>query len=363
MPALRIVNSHLQFPTVTLVEPSPSFFIQIAAEIDSRVAFLPGSRRKRQTLVRCKALCQCLLSMPDVLDASVFRAFLVPLGRGAFLKRSPLAVRRARYDVTILIECRDQNTAEQLFASPAYTDLTRVVSENARVMHTITTSNARRIGPVDHSRQGVFVPTDRTRSAVQHHQPLPMDTLRAILPSLVLKQSFHTYIFGQLRRKRCSGDAGALSPRVTTIVEHRAFRSGRGPQPESPPPTDRPSTRPPRSSPMSCRPLLSIVALVILLPSLLAAQTVRNRMPEPSRFAPHVPMRGPPALHSATRPRTRRSSRRLSASWRRSSSPCSRRDPRTYWPGTMRPSRGEPRWSHTRQGGTRMRPEGEVRRR
>jgi len=40
--ALRIVNEHLRFPRVSLIERSSSHFVHIAAEIDRRLPFLPS---------------------------------------------------------------------------------------------------------------------------------------------------------------------------------------------------------------------------------------------------------------------------------------------------------------------------------
>ena len=99
MSNLYIVNQHLQFPPLSPIEPSTSSYIHVAAEVDNRPPLLPGSRRKKQVIARCKALCQHLPSMPDVLEASVFRAPVVPSGRGEFLKRKPGSVRSARYDL------------------------------------------------------------------------------------------------------------------------------------------------------------------------------------------------------------------------------------------------------------------------
>ena len=84
---LTIVNQHLKFPTVSLIEPSSSAFIQIAAEIDARPAFFPTSRRKNQAIARCKELGKQLQSTSGVSDVSVFKAILVPPGRGEFVEK------------------------------------------------------------------------------------------------------------------------------------------------------------------------------------------------------------------------------------------------------------------------------------
>lgn len=227
---LNIVNQHLKFPKVSLIDPSASFFIQIAAELDRRPAFFPNSRRKKQVITRCKTLCRQLRAMSGVVDASVFNALLVPPGRGEFLKKRPGKVHVARYDLAILIECRSEGAAKEVQTIPAFVELMRIVNDNSTFTHTITASNARRIGPVDHSRQGVFLfnyffadsveqnlavwnytagwfqaeteldnstvllPTDAARSNYSIINHCRWDRLSQILPSLIFKKSFHSYV-------------------------------------------------------------------------------------------------------------------------------------------------------------------------
>ena len=154
---LTIVNQHLRFPTVTLVEPSPSAFIHIAAEVDARPAFLPNSGKKKRAVMRCKECCHQLRSAPGVLDASVFDAILIPPGRGEFIKKRKGKVHIARFDVAILIECESLDAAELLRTHPAYTELVQLIFSAASLVHQITATNVRRIAPVDHSRGGVFL--------------------------------------------------------------------------------------------------------------------------------------------------------------------------------------------------------------
>lgn len=228
-PALEIVNPHLRFSPVTLIDPSPSCFIHLAAEIDARPAFLPDSRRKRRLISRCKAGVRRLCSIPGVLEGAVFNAILVPPGRGEFLKRRP-GHRAARYDLAILIECRDRAATMPVLAHPFFRELLRDVTDHATVVHQITASNVRRIGPVDHSRQGVFLfnyfvadnvaqnlavwnytagwfqaetgldnstvllPIDAAQSSHSIVNHCRWDSLGRILPSLIFKKTFRTYV-------------------------------------------------------------------------------------------------------------------------------------------------------------------------
>ena len=44
---LVVANESIGFPKVKLVEPAPSGYVHIAAEVDGRPPFVPSSRRKR----------------------------------------------------------------------------------------------------------------------------------------------------------------------------------------------------------------------------------------------------------------------------------------------------------------------------
>src|SRR5262249_29037294 len=84
---LTIVNEQLHFPKVALVEPSRSGYIHIAAEVDHRPPFLPGSKTKRDLIRNCKQWCKELEQQAGVVSAIVLRASIIPPGRGDFLKQ------------------------------------------------------------------------------------------------------------------------------------------------------------------------------------------------------------------------------------------------------------------------------------
>lgn len=160
----------------------------------------------------------------------MFDAVLVPPGRGEFLKKRPGKVHVARYDLVILIECKSEEAAKEIQAYPAYIELMRIISSNASFTHQITASNIRRIGAVDHSRQGTFLfnyffadsveenlaiwnytagwfqaetgldnstvlmPTDAAQSNYSIINHCRWDSLGQILPSLIFKKSFQSYV-------------------------------------------------------------------------------------------------------------------------------------------------------------------------
>jgi hypothetical protein len=81
-PALTIVNAHLRFPRVALIEPSSSRLVHVAAEIDKRSPFLPSSGAKRRWSRTARRVAPRCARSPGVLDASVFTARIVPPGLG-----------------------------------------------------------------------------------------------------------------------------------------------------------------------------------------------------------------------------------------------------------------------------------------
>jgi hypothetical protein len=226
---LKIVNAHLAYPKVALIEPVRSRFIHIAAEVDRRPAFLPMSRVKRRLLEHCGAMCSRLEAEPGVLDATVFVAVLAPPGRGEFVEKRKDKVHIARFDVAILIEC-DAAAVEAIRRSAPYRELEAAVQAAASFTHIIEATNARRMGPVDHTRPGIFLfnyffadsieqniavwyysagwfqvetgldnstllrPVEPTQSEYTVINHCRWDGLRNVLPSLLFKRSFHTYV-------------------------------------------------------------------------------------------------------------------------------------------------------------------------
>jgi hypothetical protein len=228
--ALCVLPVDQQFPEARLIAPSASGFVLLAAQVDRRPPLLGSSARKRKVLQACKRLCLDLRREPDVLDCTVFRAILVPPGSGGpYLKRRG-SVHKARFDVVVLVEVATVQLVEQLVASEPYRALDRCVRDGARDVYQTTASNVKRIGPVDHSRDGVFLfnffVADRTEQniAVWHHTagwfqqetgldnstvllPMPAhrppytiinhcrwNRLRDVLPALIFKRSFRTYV-------------------------------------------------------------------------------------------------------------------------------------------------------------------------
>ena len=154
--ALRVLPVG-HFPEVRLIPPSASGFVLLAAQVDRRPPLLGSSARKRKVLQGCKRLCVDLRREPGVLDCTVLRAILVPPGSGGpYLKRRG-NVHKARFDVVVLLEVATVQLVERILASAAYRALDRCVRDAAHDVYQTTATNVKRIGPVDHSRDGVFL--------------------------------------------------------------------------------------------------------------------------------------------------------------------------------------------------------------
>jgi len=225
----KVVNEHGSFPAVTLVPPSRSRYLHLAAQIDSRPPFLPSSAKKHGVLERCRVACERLRTQPGVLDARVFDAIVVPPGRGELVRESARGVRDARYDVVVLVEC-DERAVGAVRAGATWCALERAVRQHASAVHFMEATNVRRIGAVDHERPGVFLfdyfcadsvernlqvwkdtagwfqaetgldnsmvllPLGREKSEYSLVNHCRWDSLGAILPSLFLKRSFRKYV-------------------------------------------------------------------------------------------------------------------------------------------------------------------------
>lgn len=229
-PGLNIVNAHLTFPEVSLIEPSASRFLHIGAEIDKRLPFLPSSGVKRRVVARAKACCAELRKEPGVLDASVFIARIIPPGLGEYARKRADRLHIARFDLAVLIECDSEAVLRRVRQHPSCQAMEREIAEAASYVHTIEATNARRIGPVDHSRQGLFLfnyfvadsvernlgvwnytagwfqaetgldnstvllPNEPDKSQYSIINHCRWDRLTDILPSLIFKKSFHSYV-------------------------------------------------------------------------------------------------------------------------------------------------------------------------
>jgi hypothetical protein len=155
---MKIVGPKNKFPKVTLVDPTNSGYLLFALNVDRRppIGFFIESRNKKNILSELKGELDNLKNNFKVIDATVFKAMIIPPGRGAFLKKRP-NVEIAKFDVVLLIEFDLHESAKEFHRSLQWKNIEDAYKTRAKKSLTITGSNIRRIGPVDHSKKGVFL--------------------------------------------------------------------------------------------------------------------------------------------------------------------------------------------------------------
>ncbi len=138
-----------------LVPPNGHGYLMLAATVDSRLPFLPNSRRKKALLSALSEHVAGVARAPGVTQANLFDAQLVPPGMGRELLRKR-SVAPAQFDVVVLIETVDPAHALTLRDSAAYRAMkARLTAEAARI-YEVAARNSRRIADVDHGRDSVF---------------------------------------------------------------------------------------------------------------------------------------------------------------------------------------------------------------
>ncbi|WP_417582645.1 hypothetical protein [Pelagibacterium sp.] len=156
--ALTIVGEAGRFPKIELIEPNGYGYIVLALEVDhSRLPFfLVQSASKTRLLEDLKRLADELRGLVGVHKVVVFKALVVPPGEGRYKQARP-DVAQARFDVVVLIETGTPERARTLLATPQFAALEDQGRAGAKRAEVIVGQNARRIGPVDHGRDGVFL--------------------------------------------------------------------------------------------------------------------------------------------------------------------------------------------------------------
>ena len=156
--ALKIVGPAHRFPKVKLIEPTHSGYLLLALEIDHRVPFtyFVESARKRRAIEQMRTLARELQSRTEINEATIFKALLIPPGRGEFLKKRP-HVRMARFDLVLLVETKALEIAQALIRDRFWLSMSQELMSAARYSICVTAENDRRIGSVDHDKAGVFL--------------------------------------------------------------------------------------------------------------------------------------------------------------------------------------------------------------
>ncbi len=156
---LKVVNQHLNYDKVSLINPSTSNYIHIAAEIDKKITpfFLSTSSRKKALIAQCKHWCGELEKTSGVIEISLFKASIIPPGIGEYVKENSSEIHIAKFDFVILIEADSETVCDLIKNSEVYNTMLEQIKQVASYTHIMSAYNIRRINNVNHKKQGVFL--------------------------------------------------------------------------------------------------------------------------------------------------------------------------------------------------------------
>lgn len=219
-------NVRTSWTRATLIEPTSSGFVHVGAS-SGRWVFpfaLPRARRRRLLALMTEAAA-ALRRDPRVSRADVFRGLVRPPDGNLADAGMPAA----DFDAVLLIETRTVADASTLPDDDVVAGLRAELARTTTRTLVFTASNVRRMGPVDHNRQGVFLfnyfaadDIDTNLYAWQYtagwfhdetgldnstvlqpadsHSPYTLvnharwNRLRNVLPALLFKRSFRTFV-------------------------------------------------------------------------------------------------------------------------------------------------------------------------
>lgn len=155
--AVKIVNANPRFPKGKYIEPSPLGYIHIAADVEGRTKPGPVFRKsaaKRALLGRLKPLAKRVAELDTVVRATVFQAAMF-MPYTNYVHEHP-ELRRASFDVVVLVEPETPELIPEVQATPEYKELLAELERGAKRVHVMTAHNVKRVGEVDKSHQGLF---------------------------------------------------------------------------------------------------------------------------------------------------------------------------------------------------------------
>ena len=155
---LTILDTGSHFEKVKLVPTTDHHYLLLIAEVDTPTLpfFISESTKKKTLIATCKKQAQDLKHTTGIIDTAVLKARLIPPGRGAHLKQRP-DVHIAKFDVAVLIEVDTKHNLEEVCSSIQVTQIIKAMKEAGKYTQIIKATNIRKIGAVDHSRDGVFL--------------------------------------------------------------------------------------------------------------------------------------------------------------------------------------------------------------
>ncbi|MFL5805088.1 MAG: hypothetical protein ACJ8CR_25505, partial [Roseiflexaceae bacterium] len=157
---LRIVNPDPKYPKAKLIEPTTLGYLYIAAAVrPGRIPLVLPSAARSRLLRRLKELAGEIERLDQVVKASVFRAIVMPPTArfSSYLKQRAASLHLANFDVAVLIQTTSPATAHEVQTTTAYGALVEAMRSKAKAVHIMAARNARRIGDVNTTSEGLFL--------------------------------------------------------------------------------------------------------------------------------------------------------------------------------------------------------------
>jgi hypothetical protein len=158
---LKIVNPDPAYATIKLVEPATRGYIHVGAEVRPRrlpfLQRLPAGREKSALIGRLTRLARQLEDLEAVEKVTLFDALAIAPARSAYLKERADSIRVPRFDVVVLIETTSPAVIRDVQSTPLYEALLDALRSQAKRLHVMAARNAKRVGDVDKTRQGLFL--------------------------------------------------------------------------------------------------------------------------------------------------------------------------------------------------------------
>src|SRR2546421_9300263 len=158
---LKIVNPDPAYATVKLVEPATRGYIHVAAEVRPRrlpfLQRLPAGREKSALIGRLTELARQLEHLEVVEKVTIFDALAIAPARSAYLKERGDSIHVPRFDVVVLIETTSPAVIREVQGTGPYKVLLDALQSQAKRLHVMAARNAKRVGDVDKTRQGLFL--------------------------------------------------------------------------------------------------------------------------------------------------------------------------------------------------------------
>ena len=164
-PGMKIVNGHLaqSIREQGMIQPPNSFgYIHLAGEVERPSPFKRNSAEKKALLEKLKIAAAALRAAEPqrVRRVDLFDAFIIPPGSKEgreVIARSRYDVHIAAFDVVVLVECPDVDTARAVRETEAFAAIRDLLTAGGTYTHCFVGSNAKRIAEVDRDRDGVFL--------------------------------------------------------------------------------------------------------------------------------------------------------------------------------------------------------------